>query len=66
MLKLPKPPPKTNPPDSLEFKGFGLSFSASGPHAIYGGLFLVTLAFVLMALFPNAISQAVGLAKLLS
>lgn len=61
----PETPRTSNQPDRLEFKAFGLSFTAVGRSAIRGALLLASLAFVLMTLFPNAIAQAVGLTKLL-
>lgn len=60
MLKLFKPPPQAEPPNSLSFKGFGLSFSGNGPHGVWGTVVLIVVVIGLLALVPNFALKLIG------
>lgn len=62
-MKLPKPPPKTSPPESLEFSGFGVRFSATGIKPILLGSALAALALLAVCLVPGAFTNVAGMAR---
>lgn len=62
-MKPPKPPPKSNPPASLEFSGFGIRFAAIGTLPICGGLLLALAALAVFSLFPGAFTNVAAYAR---
>lgn len=62
-MKLPKPPPQTSPPASLEFSGFGVRFAAIGTLPICGGLLLAAATLLVISFVPGAFTSVAGMAR---
>lgn len=62
-MKLPKPPPQTSPPASLEFSGFGVRFAAIGTLPICGGLLVALVTLLVFSLVPGAATNVAGMVR---
>ena len=59
----PNLPSKDGVRDSLDFKGFGVSFSASGTKAIVAGSMLVAVTLAVVVFAKSGIVEMVAIAR---